>query len=70
LAFTLYLLFAEETLVNQTVGNSSPQHASNPASPRIQPSPLQAEVTTSPGTDPSSPKPEASNLPRTPPASP
>jgi hypothetical protein len=36
LAFTFYLLFAEETLVNQPVKISSPQHASNPNSPRVQ----------------------------------
>jgi hypothetical protein len=38
LALILYLLVAEETLVSQTMGSSSPQHDSNPTSPRIQPS--------------------------------
>jgi hypothetical protein len=36
LALIPYLLVAEETLVSQTVGNSSPHHDSIPASPRIQ----------------------------------
>jgi hypothetical protein len=48
LALIHYLLFAEETLVSQTVG-SSPQHDSNPASPRIQPS-SQLEASASPRT--------------------
>jgi hypothetical protein len=80
LAFIFYLLVAEETLENQTMGSSSPQHTSNPASPRIQLSSTQAEAPTSPGIqpppsqveipvlpgmDPSSRQPEASNLPRT-----
>jgi hypothetical protein len=38
LALILYLLVAEETLVSQIMGSSSPQHVSNPSSPRIQPS--------------------------------
>jgi hypothetical protein len=38
LALIPYLLVAEETLVSQTVGSSSPHHDSIPASPRIQPS--------------------------------
>jgi hypothetical protein len=40
LALTPYLLVAEETLVSQTVGSSSPHHDSIAASPRIQPSSL------------------------------
>jgi hypothetical protein len=36
LALIPYLLVAEETLVSQTVGSSSPHHDSIPASPRIQ----------------------------------
>jgi hypothetical protein len=85
LAFTLHLSYAEETLVNQPVEISSPQHASSPnspraqtsspqaeasASPRIQSSPSQAEALVSPGMNPPSPQPEASNLPGTAPASP
>jgi hypothetical protein len=84
LALILYLLFVEETLVNQPVGSSSAQHASNPPSPRNHPSSPQAEASTSlgiqmsptqevpvsSGMNPSSPQPETSNLPRTPPASP
>jgi hypothetical protein len=85
LAHTLYLPFAEETLVNQPVESSSPQHVSNPnsprvqtsspqaetsASPRIQSPPSQEEASVSPGMNPSSPQPEASNLPGTAPASP
>jgi hypothetical protein len=70
LAFILYLSVAEETLVSQTIGSSSPQHDSNPTSPRIQPSSLQAEASASPRIPPASPQPEASTLPRTPQASP
>jgi hypothetical protein len=85
LAFTLYLLFAEETLVNQPVDCSSLQHASNPNSPRVQISSPQAETSNSPriqsplsqveapispGMNPSSTQPEASNLPGILPASP
>jgi hypothetical protein len=70
LALILYILVAEETLVSQTVGSSSPQHDSNPTSPRIQPSSFQAEASASPRMDPASPQPEASALPRTPQASP
>jgi hypothetical protein len=85
LAFTLHLVFAEETLVDQSVEVSSPQNVSNPsspraqtsppqaetpASPRIQSCPLQEEAPVSPGMIPSSPQPEASNLPGTAPASP
>jgi hypothetical protein len=58
LALIHYLLFAEETLVSQTVGNSSPQHDSNPASPRIQPSSPKPEASTSPRTHPASPQPD------------
>jgi hypothetical protein len=54
LAFTLYLLVAEETLLSQTVGSSSPQHVSNSASPRIQSSSPQAEAPASPRIQPSS----------------
>jgi hypothetical protein len=85
LSLTFCLSLAEETLVNQPVEISSPQHASNPNSPRVQTSSPQAEISTSPGIqsspsqveapvsprmNPSSPQPEASNLPGTPPASP
>jgi hypothetical protein len=56
LAFIPYLLVAEETLVSQTVGSSSPQHDSNPASPRIQPSSPQPEASASPRTHPTSPQ--------------
>jgi hypothetical protein len=69
LALTFYLLFAEETLVNQPVGSSSPQ-AETSVSLRIQSSPSQVEAPVSPGMNPSSPQPEASNLPGTPPGSP
>jgi hypothetical protein len=48
LALILYLLVAEETLVSQTVGSSSPQHDSNPTSPRIQSSSPQAEASALP----------------------
>jgi hypothetical protein len=48
LALIPYLLLAEETLVSQTVGSSSPQHDSNPTSPRIQPSSPQPEALASP----------------------
>jgi hypothetical protein len=85
LAFTLHLVFAEETLVDQSVEVSSPQYVSYPSSPRaqtslpqaetsasqrIQPSPSQEEALVSPGMNPSSPQPEASNLPGTALASP
>jgi hypothetical protein len=85
LAFTLYLPFAEETLVNQPVEIPSPEHASNPNSPRVQTSspkaeilaapevqssPSQAEAPVSPGMNPSSLQPKASNLPGTAPTSP
>jgi hypothetical protein len=70
LAFPPNLLLAEETLVNQPVEISSPQHASNPSSPRTQPSSSQAETSTSPEMNPSSLQPEASDLPGTAPTSP
>jgi hypothetical protein len=58
LALTPYLLFAEETLVDQTVGSSSPHHDSVPVSPRIQPASPQPEVSTSQKTHPVSPQPD------------
>jgi hypothetical protein len=70
LALMPYLLVAEETLVSQTVGSSSPQHDSNPTSPRIQPSSPQQEASASPRIHPASPQPEASASPRSHPASP
>jgi hypothetical protein len=70
LAFIFYLSVAEETLVSQIVGSSSPQHISNPSSPRIQPSFPQPEALVSPRMHPASPQPEASTLPRINPASP
>jgi hypothetical protein len=57
LALILYLLVAEETLVSQTVGSSSPHHDSIPASPRIQPSSPQPEVSASPTNHPATPQP-------------
>jgi hypothetical protein len=51
-----YLLVAEETLVSQTVGSSSPHHDSIPASPRIQPSSTQPEVSASQRNHPVSPQ--------------
>jgi hypothetical protein len=84
LALILHLSPVEETLVNQPVEISSPDHASNPNSPRvqtsppeaetpaspmIQSSPSQAEAPVSPGMNPSSPQPEAPNLPGTVPTS-
>jgi cytoskeletal protein RodZ len=65
LALILYLLVAEETLVSQTAGSSSPQHDSNPTSPRIQPSSPQPEASASPRIHPASPQPEALALPMT-----
>jgi hypothetical protein len=56
LALIPYLLVAEETLVSQTVGSSSPHHDSIPASPRIQPSSPQPEVSDSPRNHPVSPQ--------------
>jgi hypothetical protein len=85
LALIFYLSFVEEILVNQPVGSPSPQHVSNPSSPRVQPSspqveasispeiqlsPTQAEIPVLSGMDPSSPQPESSNLPGIPPTSP
>jgi hypothetical protein len=58
LALINYLLLAEETLVSQTVGSSSPQHDSNPASSRIQPSSPQPEASASPRTHPASSQPD------------
>jgi hypothetical protein len=58
LALIPYLLVAEETLVSQNVGSSSPHHDSIPASPRIQPSSPQPEVPTSPRDNPVSPQPD------------
>jgi hypothetical protein len=58
LALIPYLLVVEETLVSQTVGSSPPQHDSNPASPRIQPSSPQPEASASPRTHPASPQPD------------
>jgi hypothetical protein len=43
LALIPYFLVAEETLVSQTMGSSSPHHDSTPASSRIQPSSPQPE---------------------------
>jgi hypothetical protein len=63
LALIPYLLVAEETLVSQTVGSSSPHHDSIPASPRIQPSSLQAEVSASPRSHPVSPQPDIQEPP-------
>jgi hypothetical protein len=57
LALTPYLLVAEETLVDQTVGSSSPHHDSVSASPRIQPASPQLEVSASPRNHPVSPQP-------------
>jgi hypothetical protein len=58
LALIPYLLVAEETLVSQTVGSSSPNHDSIPASPKIQPSSPQPEVSASPRNNPVSPQPD------------
>jgi hypothetical protein len=58
LALILYLLIAEETLVSQTVGSSSPHHDSTPASLRIQPSSPQKEVSASPRNNPVSLQPD------------
>jgi hypothetical protein len=46
-AFTLNLIFAEETLVNHPVDISVPQHVS---SPRAEPSSAQVEISSSSGT--------------------
>jgi hypothetical protein len=58
LALTPNLLVAEETLVSQTVGSSSPHHDPSLASPRIQPSSPQPEVSASPRDHPVSPQPD------------
>jgi hypothetical protein len=68
LAFTLHLVIAEETLVDQFVEVSSPDHASNPNSPRVQISPPEAEIPASPRTQSSpsrveSPIPSGTNSP-------
>jgi hypothetical protein len=55
-AFTPYWPVAEETLVDQAVGNSSPLQDSVPASPRIQPAFPQPEVSASPRNHPASPQ--------------
>jgi hypothetical protein len=47
LALTPYLLVAEETLADQTVGGPSPHHDSVPVSPRTQPASPQPEVSAS-----------------------
>jgi hypothetical protein len=57
LAFTPYWPVAEETLVDQAVGSSSPLQDSVPASPRIQPASPQPEVSASPRNHPASPQP-------------
>jgi hypothetical protein len=56
LALIPYLLVAEEIFLSQIVVSSSPQHDSNPTSPRIQPSSPQPEASASPGTHPASPQ--------------
>jgi hypothetical protein len=58
LALIPYLLIAEETLVSQTMGSSSPHHDSIAASPRIQPSSPQPEVSASPRNHPVSSQPD------------
>jgi hypothetical protein len=58
LAVIPYLLVAEEILVDQTVGSSSPHHDSVPVSPKIQPASPQPEVSTSPRNHPVSPQPD------------
>jgi hypothetical protein len=55
LALIPYLLVAEETLVSQTMGSSSPHNDSIPASRRIQTSSPQPEVSASPRNHPVSP---------------
>jgi hypothetical protein len=57
LALTPYLLVAEETLVDQTMGNS-PHHDLVPVSPRIQSASLQPEVSASLRNHPVSPQPD------------
>jgi hypothetical protein len=58
LALTPYLLVAEETLADQTMGGPSPRHDSVPVSPRIQPASPQPEVSASPRNHPVSPHPD------------
>jgi hypothetical protein len=58
LALIPYLLVAEETLVSQTVGSSSPHHDPTPAAPRIQPSSTQPEILASPRNILVSPQPD------------
>jgi hypothetical protein len=58
LALTPYFLVAEEILVDQTVGSSSPHHDSVPVSPRIQPAYPQPELSASPRNHPVSPHPD------------
>jgi hypothetical protein len=48
LAFTPYWPVAEETLIDQAVGSSSPPQSPVPASPRIQPASPQPEVSALP----------------------
>jgi hypothetical protein len=56
LALTPTLLVAEETLMHQTVGGTSPHHDSVPVSPRTQPASPQPEVSASPRNYPVSPQ--------------
>jgi hypothetical protein len=58
LALTPYLLVAEEILMDQTVGSSSPHRDSVPVSPWIQPASPQPEVSASPRNHPVSPQPD------------
>jgi hypothetical protein len=58
MALTPYLLAAEETLAEQTVGGPSPHHDSAPVSPRTQPASPQPEVSASPRNHPVSPQPD------------
>jgi hypothetical protein len=58
LALTPYTLVAEKTLVDQTVGSSSPHHDLVPISPRIQPASSQPEVSASPRNHLVSPQPD------------
>jgi hypothetical protein len=58
LALTPYLLVAEETLEDQTVGGPFPHHDSVPVSPRTQPASSQPEVSASPRNHPVSPQPD------------
>jgi hypothetical protein len=53
-----HLLVAEETLVDQTVGSSSPHHDLVPVSPRIQLASPQPEVSASPRNHLVSPQPD------------